>query len=153
MKEEQTRLVKGRDFGTNSVETIFKSDLYMQRKMPSEPDKPKTLVVALTTDKGLWGSINSKIIREVSKYIGHDLGRHKLLVIGDKGAAAFRRPYSEIFVESIMGITTPVSYGTSLAVASKVMELSDQCDKIAIIYSHFKSAVVFTSTVNEVMSK
>ena len=34
MKGELTRLEAGKNFGYNSVDMIFKSDMYMQRKAP-----------------------------------------------------------------------------------------------------------------------
>ena len=50
VREEQNNLEKGKNFGVDSVETIFKTDLYMQRKMPNEVEKPSQLIVAFTTD-------------------------------------------------------------------------------------------------------
>ena len=70
MKGELARLESGKDFGYNSVDMIFKSDLYLQRKAPiQEIPNASELLVPLSSDKGLCGSINSSIVREIKSYL------------------------------------------------------------------------------------
>lgn len=70
MKGELARLESGKDFGYNSVDMIFKSDLFLQRKAPlQEIPNASELLVPLTSDKGLCGSINSAIVREIKTYL------------------------------------------------------------------------------------
>ena len=105
MRGEHDLLNSGKFFGQDSVETIFKTDLYMQRKMPSEVENPKTLIVPLSTDKGLCGGINSLMVREVTHYIGKNkTDSFKLLCVGDKGASALRRQYPKIANHAITKI-------------------------------------------------
>ena len=60
MKGDLNRLANGKDFGYNSVDMIFKSDAYMQRKAPHINSQDAVeLLVPLTSDKGLCGGINS----------------------------------------------------------------------------------------------
>lgn len=79
MNADIKRLQQGMNFGRNAVETIFKTDLYMQRKMPGETDNPRQLLLPITTDKGLCGSINSGIARQVRDYVGGNTSRYTLV--------------------------------------------------------------------------
>ena len=71
MKGDLLRLENGKDFGHGALDMMFKSDLYMQRRAPEAPSDPKLLLVPLTSDKGMCGSINSGVVREVKDYISH----------------------------------------------------------------------------------
>ena len=41
----------------------------MQRKMPGEVAEPSTVVVPITSDKGLCGAVNSSIVRNVKRMV------------------------------------------------------------------------------------
>merc|ERR1711998_114251 len=55
-KKDFARLEGGKHFGTDALDMVFKSDTFMQRKMPAEVTDPKTLLVPITSDKGLCGA-------------------------------------------------------------------------------------------------
>ena len=69
MKGDLVRMSKGKDFAHGSVDMIFKSDTYLQRRQPEAPQNPRELLVAITSDKGLCGSINSGVMRDVRAYV------------------------------------------------------------------------------------
>ena len=69
MKGDLQRLDRGKHFGNNAVDMIFKSDTYMQRRTPEISQSPKILLVPLTSDKGLCGAVNSTIVRECKKLV------------------------------------------------------------------------------------
>jgi F-type H+-transporting ATPase subunit gamma len=69
MKADLKRLSDGKDYGVNAIDMIFKSDQFMQRKMPSEPAEPQTVLVPITSDKGLCGAVNSTTVREIKKML------------------------------------------------------------------------------------
>ena len=69
MKGDLARLSAGKDFGNQAVDMIFKSDQFMQRKMPGEVAEPSSVVVPITSDKGLCGAVNSSIVRNIKKMV------------------------------------------------------------------------------------
>lgn len=155
MNADFRRLRNGKDFGINSVETIFKTDLYMQRKMPNETDKPKELLVPITSDKGLCGSVNSGITRFLRDYIGHDFDRFKIFVLGEKGANGMRRPYAKIFNHCATQLLYPINFSLTLALSDKIRKYSAEVnsDNVVIIYNHFVNAVTFQIKRVELMSE
>eukprot|EP00345_Euplotes_harpa_P004435 CAMPEP_0168325742 /NCGR_PEP_ID=MMETSP0213-20121227/4871_1 /TAXON_ID=151035 /ORGANISM="Euplotes harpa, Strain FSP1.4" /LENGTH=298 /DNA_ID=CAMNT_0008328289 /DNA_START=8 /DNA_END=904 /DNA_ORIENTATION=- len=153
MKFDMRLMDNGKKYGIDSIDTIFKSDLYMQRKMPSEPDKPKELLVPITTDKGLCGAINSGLLRFMRDYMGHDQERFSILCIGDKGANAMRKQYEKIFHEAVTNLNYPVNFGLSLALSDKIIRASKDHDSICIFYNKFINAITFKPTMVRLMTK
>lgn len=153
MNQDIRRLHAGKNFGRNAVETIFKTDLYMQRKIAQANDKPKQLLVPITSDKGLCGSINSGMVRQLRDYVGGDLKRYGLFSLGEKGNNALRRPYAEIYKESVSDLTYPINYSLTLAIADKIAKLGENYDSIVIFYNEFVNAVTFKPSRMELMSR
>lgn len=153
MNQDIRRLKNGKSFGMGSVETMFKTDMFMQRRMPNEQEKGRQLLVAVTTDKGLCGSVNSSIARAVRDYIGKDDSRFGLFSIGEKGANAFRRPFQNIYKEGVTDLTYPINYSLSLAVADKIAKLGEDYESILIFHNEFINAVTFTQKRIELMSR
>ena len=96
MKGDLARLAAGKNYGNQAVDMIFKSDQFMQRKMPGEVADPNIVIVPITSDKGLCGAVNSSIVRQVKKYFaeGHATrSKCQIFSIGEKGTAGLTRPF------------------------------------------------------------
>jgi F-type H+-transporting ATPase subunit gamma len=119
MRGELTRLEAGKRFGFNSVDMIFKSDQYLQRKAPvHDMHEASELIVPLSSDKGLCGGINSNIVRELKTYV-KDKNRSKLRImpVGEKGSIAMIRPFPDLIRTAISDLGSPCNYPTIMAVA------------------------------------
>lgn len=118
MKGDLTRLENGKDFAYNSVEIVFKCDTYMQRKATTESGEQKELLVPVTSDRGLCGSINSGVIWELKAYLANKNQKNiGLFVIGEKGTAAAYRPFKDILVENVQKLSHPVNFPLSMAIS------------------------------------
>ena len=144
MKQDLQRLENGKDYGTNAVDMIFKSDQFMQRKMGNDPADPVQVLVPITSDKGLCGAVNSSIVREI-KRMAPELNRNKTTIfsIGDKGSAGLTRPFPDMLKTSISQIGTPYNYPTIMAMAVHIAQQSQDADKVVIIYNEFNSAISY----------
>ena len=81
---------------------VFKTDMYMQRRAPEAPNNPKTLLVPLTSDKGLCGGVNSSIVRTVRDLVNKsDRSRMQVFAIGDKGVAGLNRNMPDLMKTAI----------------------------------------------------
>lgn len=119
MRGELTRLEAGKRFGYNSVDMMFKSDTYMQRKAPhTDIHDASEFLVPLTSDRGLCGGINSNIVRELKTYV-KDKNRNKIriLPIGEKGSIAMIRPFPDMIKMSFSEIPSPNNYPTIMAIS------------------------------------
>jgi ATP synthase F1 gamma subunit len=119
MRGELKRLDDGKKFGYKSVDMLFKSDQYLQRKAPTqELHDASELLVPLTSDRGLCGGINSNIVRELKTY-AKEKNRAKLRImpVGEKGSIAMIRPFPDLIRSSISDIGSPCNYPTIMAIA------------------------------------
>ena len=125
MKGDLKRLDQGKHFGCDAVDMIFKSDQFLQRKMPGELSEPSQVFVPITSDKGLCGAVNSSIVRDVKKFvIGKNRSKIQIFSIGDKGSVGMVRPFPDMLKYSISQIGTPYNYPVVMAMAVHVTNIS-----------------------------
>lgn len=150
MRADLQRLENGKNFGHGSVDKIFQTDTYMQKKNHSE-NSNKILYVPFTSDKGLCGGINSGITREIKSIISKSPNRSQcgLYIIGDKGCTALARPFADILKKGVHDLVTPMNYTTAASIAHDISLTANDYDKIVLVYNRFKSAVVTLITKTE----
>jgi len=83
MKQDVARLENGKHFGIASVQDLFANETYLQKKQPIFKIS-KTMLVPITSDKGLCGGVNSAIIRETRTTIRANRSGFKLFILGEK---------------------------------------------------------------------
>ena len=83
MKQDVARLDQGRHFGIHSVTTMLANETYLQKRKVT-PTVKRSLLVPLTSDKGLCGGINSGIVRDVRAIVRPNRQAYKLFVVGEK---------------------------------------------------------------------
>jgi F-type H+-transporting ATPase subunit gamma len=144
MRAELQRLESGRDFAYASIDKMLKSDLIMQRKTQGLTIAGgKTMVVAISSDRGLCGAINSGLIRDIKSRIGTSANRnnYSIFSIGEKGTSALLRPFPDLVKNSISEVNTPLNYPTVASIAQQVSSAAAGHDKVVIFYNEFKSAI------------
>jgi F-type H+-transporting ATPase subunit gamma len=142
MKGDLQRLERGKNFGNEAIDMIFKSDTYMQRRAPEVPQNPKILLVPLTSDKGLCGGTNSGIVRNIRTFVQHyDRSKLSVFAIGDKGIAFLNRNMPDLLKVSVSDVSKPINYPTVMAIAEHIVTHGDSKDKIVVYYNEFKSAI------------
>jgi F-type H+-transporting ATPase subunit gamma len=134
MRVEVNRLDKGKEFGVGSVQRMLDNESYLQKKK-STPTIKKSLLVPITSDKGLCGGVNSTIVRFCKVLLKENRNLYKLVVIGDKGTLALQRPYPDILHASINQIATPMNFPTAGSIAHQVSDMANDCDNIVIVYN------------------
>lgn len=144
MRAELQRLESGRDFAYASIDKMLKSDLIMQRKTQGlTVGGGKTMIVAITSDRGLCGAINSGLIRDIKSRLGPTVNRsiYSIFSIGEKGTSALLRPFPDLVKNSISEVNTPLNYPTVASIAQQISAASAGHDKVVIFYNEFKSAI------------
>jgi len=111
-------------------------------------DKPKdvkkTIVVAVNSDKGLCGSVNSVISRFVRAYYRDNTATDpKFFSIGDKTRGATERECGKSFLGGITehNKRRPASFAITSVVADQIM--SHPHDQLLFVYNKFKSAISY----------
>jgi len=143
MRGDLVRLERGKYFAYESIDKIFKSDLIMQRKTQSLGSGQRSLLVPITSDKGLCGGINSGLIREIKGRINKSQNRanYGIFPIGEKGTSALTRPFPDLLKQSISDISVPINYPTVTSISQQIALVAMNYDKIVVFYNEFKSAI------------
>ena len=118
MKGDRDRLENGRSFGMNALDMVFKSDQFLQRKMPGEVGDVSTVIVPVSADKGFCGAINSSIVRDVKKTIAAGTrSNYQIVSVGEKGTQGLTRPFPDLLKTAVTHIKLPVNYPSMMAIA------------------------------------
>lgn len=151
MKGELARLERGKNFGIRTLQTAFANETYLQKRIPEQNVK-STLVVPITSDKGLCGGSNSSVVRETRGII-KDKSAYGLIILGDKGTSALKRQFPEILRESINELGLPYNYAMASAVANRITKSAENQDRILVVYNEFKSAIQSNVRQLEIMPR
>ena len=103
----------------------------------------RTLLLIITSDKGLCGGFNGSIIRKTAQYLkDNDQDENSLIVAGKKGNDIFcNRPVT--IVEDLVGWTKDFDYLKGQAIGENLanMFMENKIDKVLVIYNEFKSVM------------
>jgi len=118
-----------------SIDSVDSNPLFVSREVR------KTLIIVITSNKGLCGGFNSNIIKEVYN-ISSEYGSNKpdLLTIGKKGDDILKKKFNVI--SSHNDLFEQFSYLNVKSIASKIMQLytDEKYDEVILVYNHFKNA-------------
>jgi F-type H+-transporting ATPase subunit gamma len=106
----------------------------------------RTLLIVITADRGLCGSLNTNAIKAAGGYIAGitaDQGRALALgLVGRKGRDFFRRRGFDVRYEQV-GLFSQLKYTDAQAIAQTAIEefASGQADAVYLVYNEFKSVL------------
>ena len=123
MRSDLRRLQSGGSFGQDMASNWFTMDTYAKNYLPEYDDQAKTLLVPLTSDRGLCGGVNSTIVREIKSICANNRNRFTIVTVGEKGTAALTRPFPDLLYRAITEVYTPISYTTASAIAHQVEQV------------------------------
>lgn len=147
LKKAQDRAFSARPYATrmlavlNSLATRVDSTTH---PLLSERNEKKTMLVVITSDKGLCGSFNSSIIKGATNKIESEAGNKELslALVGRKGYDWFKRrswPIRHHYV-NIMAKVDP-KYARELALSLIKYYEDEEIDSVQLVYNEFKSVV------------
>ena len=149
----------------NSVRQFFA--LLDEQEKPEQKDKAaagaageeakRRLIVAVTSDRGLCGGVNSNVVRAIRQTLPHDGSdrtadgyRNAIMLVGDKGRDALQRTSANLFVVSFRDVfKTPVSFAQVTLIAEEIM--AGAYDEVMLVYNRFKSAISQITTRQTLM--
>nr|C0HK53.1 RecName: Full=ATP synthase subunit gamma, mitochondrial; AltName: Full=F-ATPase gamma subunit [Ogataea angusta]5LQX_G Chain G, ATP synthase gamma subunit [Ogataea angusta]5LQY_G Chain G, ATP synthase gamma subunit [Ogataea angusta]5LQZ_G Chain G, ATP synthase gamma subunit [Ogataea angusta] len=122
------------------------SDFFATAETSTPETAEKTLIIAVSSDKGLCGSIHSQIAKATRAKL-QETPNADVVTIGDKIKAQMLRTHSSNVVLSFNGVgkEAPTFWEASL-IADEIRKLGDY-DKIEVMYNKFVSGVAFEPSV------
>ena len=112
----------------------------------------KTLVVIVTSDKGLCGSFNTNIIKAGATFVIESSQACSLGLVGRKGRDYFGRRTFDVAYEQA-GIFQKLSYASAQSIAQQAIEAftSGHVDRVVLIYNEFKSVMTQRVVVDQLL--
>ena len=104
--------------------------------------KQKTLIVSLTSNRGLCGAFNSNIIKKTRQLIDHDFAEQdvSLITIGKKGSEVLEKTEKIISVHD--AVFDDLNYENVGQIAQDIMDkfAEENFDEVVLVYNRFKNA-------------
>ncbi|XP_042903445.1 ATP synthase subunit gamma, mitochondrial [Parasteatoda tepidariorum] len=128
---------------------------YDSAEVKADESKPGTMIIAVTSDRGLCGAVHSSVAKRIRAMISEvsDSSDMKVICIGDKSRAMLRRHFGQ----NIMAVYSdygkkPPTFEDATMVADYVINCGFTFEKGLIIFNRFKSVVSYQTTEVPVFS-
>jgi F-type H+-transporting ATPase subunit gamma len=139
----ERELKKARPFGEGA------QSFYESAQVKGDESKPGTLVVALTSDRGLCGAIHSSVVKKIRVMLGAvaDNSDMKILCIGDKSRAMLQRQFGKNILAAYSDFgKKPPSFEDATTVADFIINCGFTFERGLIVYNKFKSVVSYSTS-------
>ena len=119
---------------SQNVQDDFQSPLLKNREIKN------TLLVAITSNRGLCGGFNSNIVKAVKERASFDDTNVSILTIGKKGNDALKKEFD--IKSHYVEIYDDLSFKNSSIISEKIIQgfLDNKYDKVYLVYNKFKNA-------------
>jgi F-type H+-transporting ATPase subunit gamma len=135
------------------LESVSQALVENSHPLLQERSGDRTLIVLITSNRGLCGAYNAQIIRSVMGMLRQDPEKKiDFVTVGKKGDAAMRRIGQNI-IASFTEMPETIQYANSVPIANLVLEsfTNNSYDKIYIAYTDFKSALAQIPTLKQLL--
>jgi F-type H+-transporting ATPase subunit gamma len=150
LQRAQDRLLTSRPYSNKLVEVI--GDLALRanperHSLLQRRQGPNTLLVVITTDRGLCGAFNSNVLRTATGLLAQNPEwMTSMVVVGRKGREFFRRrPQFQVKSQHLDVFGRQVSFGVAQDLARELIEAytapSEAVDRVILVGNTFASAL------------
>lgn len=144
----QRAMTESRSYGETS-NTVFEK----AETKPLENEDKKSLVVVVSSDKGLCGGIHSGLSRYTRRLL-QNKPNVDLVVVGEKSKAQLSRSNGKNIVLSFAGVGKDVpTFADAQAIADQISLLPTEYANVQIIYNKFINATSYEATPIEAFSE
>lgn len=121
----------------------------------NKPGATPTLVIAITSDRGLCGAVHSSVARKIRGILNEAPNKDniKIVCVGDKSRALLARafPNNVLLAYNNFG-KKPPSFADAQEVARDILESGYNFDQGIVVYNKFKTVVSYLTSEQPVFS-
>jgi len=147
MRKDTRAMEVGLPFTTPAI-SLF------ERIAREEKPGPVTYL-AVTSDKGLCGGVNSAVNKQIRLGINDEESKGnscKAIIMGGKGVAGLKRLYGDRFTTSFEDLAKmPWTYGAASIIADRV--IASKPERLKVVSNTFKSMVAYDTKVAHTITK
>uniref|UniRef100_A0A224YMR0 F-ATPase gamma subunit n=1 Tax=Rhipicephalus zambeziensis TaxID=60191 RepID=A0A224YMR0_9ACAR len=112
--------------------------------------KQKTLIIAISSDRGLCGAIHSSVAKRIRTMMQEDpqlLENARIICVGDKVRGILQRLYAKNIILSFSDYgKKPPIFDDAVQVANAILGCDYEFDKGILMFNRFKSVVSYATT-------
>lgn len=149
LRKAQINVINARPYSDKITSMI--SNLPAKEEISSNPffelrEVKNVAIVVIAADRGLCGSFNQNIFKEVERYIKDELTSdqidYQLFCVGKKSIDYFSKRDHKIF-NSDVGLFSSLDYNSALNISDSVIPafLENSFDRIVLVYNSFVSII------------
>lgn len=116
---------------------------FMENAQPEKAEDEKTLLVVVSSDKGLCGSIHTQISKAARKRFEELNGSADIVTIGDKVRTQLQRTHADSMKLAFNGVGKEAPTFHEVALIADEIKKLGQYENIEILYNKFVSGVSF----------
>lgn len=128
---------------------------YERSELKGDDGKAVTLMIALTSDRGLCGGVHSSVSKKIKAHMATeaDPSKVKIITIGDKSRAMLTRvfPSNILMMFNDFG-KKPPQFGDAITVANAILNSGYEFDRGILVYNRFRTVVSYTTTEMPIFS-
>jgi len=119
--------------------------------MQNFEDNEKSILVVVTSDKGLCGAFNYNIIKRAKNYISQH-PQTDVICLGRKGFDAIKKEKSKI-IKEYLSLFNEMDFSVSKEIGEYLLQLflEEGYGKIEVLYNEFKSAIQQDIVVKQIL--
>jgi F-type H+-transporting ATPase subunit gamma len=148
LRVAERNMKPARHFGSASARLTDKVD--------ERPEIKQRLVLAVTTDRGLCGGVNTAISKVVKRIVAEDAANGidtKVAIIGDKG----RQQLGRVMGKDIIGIYNEMgrqafNYSQASFIANDILENEFKFDECTIVHNKYRTAIAYDTNELPILS-
>ncbi len=151
LRRSQENIFNARPYAKKLLDVIYRmamnttiSHPFLKRDHASH-EKPKLLLVIVTSDRGLCGGFNNAICKYTEKFLKEEKDSYEkidFIFIGRKGANYFKRK-GFTSQKDILNLARNINYQLAADISENILEAysSQEYTQVHLIYNEFKSAL------------
>jgi len=121
------------------------SAFYEQAEVAPIESKPKKLIIAMSSDRGLCGAIHSSVCKAIKNELAEG-GDAAIVCIGDKSRAQLGRTLGNHILFQVNEVgRKPATFGDASKIADQIIKSGYDFGSGKIVYNKFKSVVSYNT--------
>jgi F-type H+-transporting ATPase subunit gamma len=154
MRKSQEKAFQGRPYVRSAMEILSKvaaSGEVKKHPFSKQRETGKKLLVIVTSDKGLAGSVNSAVLKKAEEYLKNE-DSLAVIAIGKKALEFGERNHLEI-LQSHLNMSDAVTLGDVESMTAAIFRefSSNAYQSVAVIYQNFLSTFEQEPTVRQIL--
>lgn len=151
MRRAQQSALSSRPY-TNTLNEVLQEVRIKAREsthiLLMEKQAQASLIIMITTDRGLVGGLNINLIREIAK---NEQKNIKFVIVGKKGLSFSSKTGSDILASFESEQEEPLALARTLTKIAIDSYVNSQVNSVKILYPHFNSTINQVPTISQIL--